>query len=82
MAVRGVSDIISVASSDVKRPFFDTIKDETTLGRGRSLPEAMAESALGLIVVHRTVKGVAFCGIRGGRWPRPSSGEVEFSPEG
>jgi hypothetical protein len=35
------------------------------LGRGRSLPEAMAEPSLGLDAVQDTVKGVAFCGIHG-----------------
>jgi hypothetical protein len=34
------------------------------LERGRSLPEAVAEPALGFATVHNTVEGVASCGIR------------------
>jgi hypothetical protein len=52
------------------------IKAEAMLGRGGSLPEAVAEPALWLAAVQNTVEEVAFCGIRGGSWPRPSSGEA------
>jgi hypothetical protein len=34
------------------------------LGRGGSLPETMAEPALGLSTVQDTVGGMAFCEIR------------------
>jgi hypothetical protein len=65
-------------------PFVDTINNEATLGRGESLPEAMAELALGLTVVQGTIEGVGTYGIRGGggggSWPRPSSGKAEFAP--
>jgi hypothetical protein len=47
-------------------PFVDTINNEATLGRGESLPEAMAELALGLTVVQGTIEGVGTYGIRGG----------------
>jgi hypothetical protein len=33
------------------------------LGRGGSLPEAMAEPALGFVDMHDTVEGVASCRI-------------------
>jgi hypothetical protein len=35
------------------------------LGRGRSLPEAMIEPALGFVDVHEMFEGVASCWIRG-----------------
>jgi hypothetical protein len=37
------------------------------LGQGGSLPEVMAELALGLAAMQDTVEGVAFYGIRGGQ---------------
>jgi hypothetical protein len=61
-----VCDVNSATSGDIRHPFVDTIKAEAMLGRGGSLPEAMAKPALGLAVMQGTIEGVAFCGIRGG----------------
>jgi hypothetical protein len=78
LAIHRVSDVSFTASDDVGCPFVGIIKAEVTLGRGRSLPEAMGEPALGFTVVQGTVERVAFCGICGGRWTRPGSDEAEF----
>jgi hypothetical protein len=54
-----------MAPNDVGRSFVGVIEDEAMLGRGRSLPEAMTEPALGLIVVQETFKGMSSYGICG-----------------
>jgi hypothetical protein len=76
LAIRRVSNVSSTTSGDVKRPFVGIIKAEATLGRGVILPEAVVEPALWLAAVQGTVEEVAFYGIRGGCWPRLSSGEA------
>jgi hypothetical protein len=76
LAIRTVSNVSYITSGDVRRPLVGIIKAEAMLGRGGSLPEAVAEPALWLAAVQNTVEEVAFCGIRGGSWPRPSSGEA------
>jgi hypothetical protein len=48
------------------------------LGRGGSLPKAMAEPASGLAVVQGTVEGVAFFGIREGQLAKLGRGRVCF----
>jgi hypothetical protein len=73
--------VSSVASDDVGRFFVGTIEAEAMLGRGGSLPEAVAEPALGLAVVQDTVKGVAFCGIRRGQVAEVGRGGVCFEAE-
>jgi hypothetical protein len=80
LAISRLFDVSSASSGDVGCPFVDTIKAENTLGRGRCLPKAMVEPALGLAVMQGTIEGVAFCRICGGRWPRSGSGEVELVP--
>jgi hypothetical protein len=66
LAIHNVFDVISAASGDVEHPFVDTIKAEAMLERCRILTEAMAERALGLVVVQGTIEGVALCGIHEG----------------
>ena len=76
LAICRVSNVSSTTSGDVGRPFVGIIKAEATLGRGGSLPETVAEPVVWLAAMQHTVEEVAFCGIRGGSWPRPSSGEA------
>jgi hypothetical protein len=78
-------------SDDIGVSFAADIETGAELGRGRGLPEVMAETFL----TYAIVDGVASCGIRGGAGSRgrararrdlyPASlvsGEVELTPEG